>query len=104
MTTPNLDQLVAQLPRTTSAMRMRLRHVGSVMDFAKLESQKFECIDVDSRSFSRWAKAFERGDRHVVLDLDPNGVLCRLQLSIYVYMRDRETRKLRRCVVSLNGR
>ena len=83
-----IEKLLQALPGETSAMRLRLRHVGSLMDPSLLERKGFTRLEDNEDGGSRWAKAFSGGDRRILLDLDAQGMLSRLQLSEFLDLEE----------------
>ena len=79
------DTVLKALPDPeNSATRLRLRHVGSVINLKKLEKSKFTFSDSDENGYTTWIKNIQKNSHRITLHVAPKGTLCDLRLAWFI--------------------
>jgi tetratricopeptide (TPR) repeat protein len=79
------ETVLAELPSGDHVItRLRLRHVGSVVDTDKLTEEQFSCVESTDGGWCRWEREFHPGYQRLRLDVAPGGMLCTLRMAEFL--------------------
>jgi len=79
------DTILKALPDPeNSATRLRLRHVGFVIDLKELGKSKFTFSDLDENGYTTWTKNIKDKSHRITLHVAPKGTLCDLKLACFI--------------------